>query len=312
MEEDWDYLIVLDACRYDVFREVVDEKANFAISGGRSTKSWMTWNFRDKYDDVIYIAGNPHFAGANLRRVLGFNPFYLVIEVWDFGWDDDLKTVPPEEVTKATLDTLKIYPEKNMIIHYLQPHHPFLSDKAIIEKEEINKPTMEGIQTHGLRRGRGKKVWELVMKGEVPIERAIKGYKENLKIVWKEVEKLNNKLQGKIIVTSDHGNLIGEYGMYGHGGPLRAEHLVKVPWTIIKDEKKIYEGEKPSDKKNIIMHTRAVKRKIKRARREPTDRSKHRNCDRKYEYLPLLQRELPYFFERELDSMFYNEYSSEF
>ena len=49
MKENWDYLIVLDACRYDLFLKVVDEKANFVISGGTSTGEWMKWNFGDKY-----------------------------------------------------------------------------------------------------------------------------------------------------------------------------------------------------------------------------------------------------------------------
>ncbi len=78
MEEDWDYLIVLDACRYDTFKKVVDDGAGYVISGGTGTSSWMMWSFREKHKDVIYIAGNPYLASAHLKKRRGFNPFYMV------------------------------------------------------------------------------------------------------------------------------------------------------------------------------------------------------------------------------------------
>lgn len=222
---------------------------------------WMLWNFIEKYDNVIFIASNPHFANVHLQKVFGFNPFYLVIEVWSYGWNDDLKTVPPEEVTKVAVDTLITFPEKKMIIFYMQPHHPFLSDKDLVTRTR----TPKNFAPDDMRLGKRITVWDLAVNGAVPLDRVIKGYKENLKIVWNEVEKLKNILKGKIIVTSDHGNLIGEYGMYGHGGPLRAEGLVKVPWVILKDEKKV-EGAKLTHKEDINRKTRAqLKDKIKKA-----------------------------------------------
>ena len=260
MEEDWDYLIVLDACRYDTFKEVVDERAKYVISGGTATGSWMVWNFREKYKDVIYIAGNPHFASANLKKVLGFNPFYMVKEVWDYGWEITLKTVPPEEVTIAALDTLKKFPEKRLIIHYLQPHHPFLSDKELTERANGTWHTLEG----GLWGGQKKTVWHLAREGKVSIERVKKAYKGNLKIVMKEVEKLKEVLPGRVILTSDHGNLFGEYGLYGHGGGLRAEGLVKVPWVILKDEKKDIFKEREIKYQKTKVEKERVREKIKK------------------------------------------------
>jgi len=106
MDEQWDYLIILDACRYDVFADIVDKNVGFVISGGSTTYEWLEWNFNGRYKDVIYIAGNPHFATANLVKTFGFNPFFKVIEVWDYGWDKKLKTVPPKEVTDAAIKTL--------------------------------------------------------------------------------------------------------------------------------------------------------------------------------------------------------------
>lgn len=255
MEEDWDYLIVLDACRYDIFKEVVDEQANYIISGGTNTDAWMKWNFRRKCEDVIYIAGNPHFASVHLKKTFGFNPFYMVKEVWDYGWDDTLKTVPPEEVTIAAIDALTNYPEKRMIIHYNQPHHPFLSDKELVKMDGGTWRDLEG----DFRERQKTTVWDLARQRKVPVERVKKAYRENLKIVMGEVDKLKKKLSGRVILTSDHGNAIGEYGLYGHGSSLRMGVLVKVPWVVLKDEVKQTKYKEDVEKKRVKAKIRKLR-----------------------------------------------------
>lgn len=235
MDQEWNYLIVLDACRHDLFKEVVDENTDFVISGGSGTTDWLEWNFNGEFMDVIYIAGNPHLSSTYLRKVFGFNPFYKIIEVWDFGWDSTFKTVPPEEVTLAALETLKKYPDKRMIIHYNQPHHPFLSDSDLIRLDD-------GTWSKSCGRPMGSKhktIWHAARLGEVPIERVWKGYKENLKLVMDEVKRLVDELYGKVVITSDHGNHFGEYLVFGHMKGLRTKQLVKVPWLVVKDEERI-------------------------------------------------------------------------
>ena len=159
----------------------------------------------------------------------------MVQEVWDYGWDDALKTVPPEQVTNAALDTLKSFPEKRMIIHYMQPHHPYIADKELLEMDEGTWHTLEG----GLWGGQNMITpLRLARRGELPVERIKKAYEENLRIVMKEVRRLARELPGRVALTADHGEAFGEFGHYGHGGHLRMEALVKVPWVILKDEKK--------------------------------------------------------------------------
>jgi len=242
IEKDWDYLIVLDACRYDTFKKVVDSSTGYVISGGTGTGSWMMWNFRDKHKDVIYIAGNPHLASAHLKKRRGFNPFYLVKEVWDYGWDNSLKTVPPEQVTNAALETLKSFPEKRMIVHYMQPHHPYIADKELLEMDEGTYRDFENIGVEGRK---PITPLRLARQGKIPVERIKKAYEENLRIVMKEVIRLEGKLPGRVVLNADHGEAFGEYGHYGHGGHLRMEALVKVPWVILKDENKQASRTKP-------------------------------------------------------------------
>jgi len=64
-----------------------------------------------------------------------------------------------------------------------------------------------------------------------------KAYLDNLHIVLKNAQALCEKLDGKTIITSDHGELLGEKGLYGHGPPLpRHEKLLTVPWFILNKD----------------------------------------------------------------------------
>ncbi|TKX67638.1 hypothetical protein [Halorubrum sp. GN11GM_10-3_MGM] len=59
VEKDWDNLIILDACRYDLFQEVseVDGELSPAVSLGSSTGEFMRKNFGGgEFLDLVYIS----------------------------------------------------------------------------------------------------------------------------------------------------------------------------------------------------------------------------------------------------------------
>lgn len=265
MDQDWDYLIILDACRYDLYKRVVDQNADFVISGASATQEWVKWNFNGEFKDVIYVAGNPHLASANLVKTFGFNPFFKVIEVWDFGWNSNLKTVPPEEVTLAALQTLKKFPNKRMVIHYNQPHHPFLSDRDLVRSYDGTWNKLED----GIWGGRCTTIWDALRLGEVSIERVWKGYEENLKLVMDEVSTLVNDLQGRVIITSDHGNQIGEYLLFGHARGLRTKESVRVPWVVVKDVAREIGPRMDLQKKEdqLRIETELIKERVRKLKR---------------------------------------------
>lgn len=66
------------------------------------------------------------------------------------------------------------------------------------------------------------------------------GYVTNLKLVLKEVKKLISKLEGKIVVTADHGEAFGERGEFFHSTVLTSNPVVReVPfWTAVNKTKK--------------------------------------------------------------------------
>ena len=58
MEEKWDYLIILDACRYDYFESLHKDffggELEKRISLGSNTIEWCLESFKGYYLDVIY------------------------------------------------------------------------------------------------------------------------------------------------------------------------------------------------------------------------------------------------------------------
>ena len=253
MEEEWDYLIILDACRYDYFKKYNNMKGDFKkkISRGSCTLEWLRNNFKKYYDDVVYVSANPYISNVEFHGFKGFEHFFKVEPVWDYGWDKETGTVHPRKVVEAALKVRKLYPNKRMIIHFLQPHAPYIG-KTKISRREVNinnnTPKDEAIQ----------EIWRLVINGKIPINELKKAYEDNLKLVLKEVQRLIEKLEGKIVVTSDHGECFGEWFVYSHPKGIYIKELVEVPWLII---------EKEESKQREVSDKELIKKRIKKLRR---------------------------------------------
>jgi len=61
-----------------------------------------------------------------------------------------------------------------------------------------------------------------------------KAYEDNLKLVLEEVKKLVKNLEGKIVVTSNHGECFGEKFIIEHPTGIYIKELVEVPWLIVE------------------------------------------------------------------------------
>jgi len=143
LESDWDYCLVLDSCRYDVFEDVYDEYLTGSLekreSVGSSTPEWAYRTFTDSHD-IAYFSGNPFInsLGIPLSELKwGASCDYDwtatehisdVHDIWKEEWDDDLGTVPPEGLT-AAFDRHRGATEdaERTVLHYMQPHAPYLS-----------------------------------------------------------------------------------------------------------------------------------------------------------------------------------------
>ncbi len=275
VEENWDYLIVLDACRFDFFEEVYEDYLNGKLkkrkSKGSSTLEWLAKSFPEQYN-INYYSANPYINSKGISlddsewgSSCGYewNPpdhFKEIIDVWDFGWDEDLGTVHPDSVNNAFLSNKK---EGKSIIHYMQPHSPYISGGEGRKLKQIRKGFSQENETQDNGRLDDIKNWirpkiedlligkESIMKlgmlldlnpkvflNEVRkdgTEKTLKNYYEkNLRIALKSVSELVDNLDGKIIVTADHGEAFGEEGVWEHHIETHIPVLVEVPWLEIE------------------------------------------------------------------------------
>lgn len=248
IDQDWDNLIILDGCRYDMFKKVCNLEGSLGsrISHGSNSAPFLNKNFSGKrLHDSIYITANPHVSGN-----IPVGTFYTAKNALIDHWDEELETVPPERMVEITLDYYEKFPNKRMITHWMQPHYPFigpsggdLQTKGIPEYDQQgNRVNKQDIRT----------VWRQLKFGEVDLESVWKAYRENLEIALQNVEDLVEELPGKTVITSDHGNLVGDWigplptRGFGHPQNLHVEELVKVPWfTLEYEERRDVSSEKP-------------------------------------------------------------------
>lgn len=256
MEEDWDNLLLLDACRHDMFKQqnILSGDLSYRISKGSSTGEFFEGNFSDStFHDTVYVTANPVPRIEEWCHVDINSVFYKVIDVWEQHWDKEENTVPPKPVSEAIQEARSQYPHKRIIGHFLQPHQPFIGD-AGAEIEE------QGLTAHNKMMGEeydaDNKVWKKLERGEISAEQVWRGYRENLDIILPHIQGLCADLGGKTVVTSDHGNLVGEFAWpfpikkYGHPKGIHSKKLVKVPWLEIESRSRpeiITENPEPSE-----------------------------------------------------------------
>ncbi|WP_248904860.1 hypothetical protein [Halocatena marina] len=249
MEEEWDNLIVLDACRYDLFADHHDLPGTLErrISRGSHTVEFLIGNFSGKdLLDTVYVTASPQL---HRRRDRINTVFHDVINVWQREWDEEHGTVLPETMTKYGRRAAKRYPNKRLIIHYIQPHYPFIENPEIDVGRRLQ-------MTNG-----GKDIWEQLLAGETTVSRndIWQAYRNNFRRVLPSIHELLDLLVGASVVTSDHGNMIGERSSplpireWGHPSGTYTEELVMVPWQVIPStERRNIRSEPPKNRQQMI------------------------------------------------------------
>ena len=184
--------------------------------------------------DIVYITANPW-----VTKLL-HGKFYKIINVWDEGWDERFGTVLPSVIYEETLKALRDFPGKRFIIHFLQPHHPFITLDKLLKNDK--RKVLDIIKSNNKSRDiiGGNEIWDLLERGVIDKDIIIHAYKENLALTMPYVKKLVDVLPGKTVVTSDHGEAFGEFvhpliplRIYDHPNKIRIPCLTKVPWLVI-------------------------------------------------------------------------------
>jgi hypothetical protein len=249
-DESWDNLIILDACRFDTFSEMnqIQGQLEYRISRGSSSEEFLLENFAKHprlktFPDLVYIAANPYVSSLVPNR------FHKIYPVWDYGWDNALETVPPENVVKSALQAQRENPDKRLIIHFMQPHFPPLVGRieGATGFDGLRTAVLKNASVFG-RTGRllDTTIENLLDEGVLNVADVWNAYRQNLSIVLSHVEKLLPQLDGTTVISSDHGNIFNErvgllfpFRISGHRKNFHVKQLVKVPWLIVKNQREV-------------------------------------------------------------------------
>lgn len=230
-------LLVFDAGRYDYMAPLLRDRYRGEVrrtfSAARDTFEWISTTWRGDYDDVTYLSGMvpvsdeiPDFDLEDFRRLYGgVNPgdsIGEIVKLWETHWDTGIGTVTPEAITDAALE----YADRDkLVVHFNQPHSPFIGTPALFGHRNNRSATP--------KRGRpnDEPIWHRVRAGEVSDAYLRMAYWGNAARAIDAVDPLVRERE-TVIATADHGEALGEYGMYTHD---RAPHPKRreVPWQVI-------------------------------------------------------------------------------
>jgi len=232
-EADWDSCIILDACRFDAFEQAATPAWDLErrLASGSDTGGFLRANYPPgaSEPDTVYVNANPRVASEPTGE------FHAMKHVWKHDWNDSYNTVMPGDVCDAARSAADSYPHKRLVVHLVQPHIPYIGDRA----EKL--PGGAGIQS---MRPDGEmadsKPFAAVEAGRVEPAAIRAAYQESLELALDAVEALVEDLDGKTVVTADHGDLLGETGAkrygefssWGHPANTPVPALVEVPWAV--------------------------------------------------------------------------------
>nr|WP_244605454.1 hypothetical protein [Halorhabdus rudnickae] len=222
-ERDWDVLVVLDACRADALRSVAPDTDLIGTvesmrSVGSSSSEWLENTFpgHPETSRTVMVTGNTW-----TDRYVDAESFAALDEVWKYAWDEDLGTVPARAVTDRAISMARERDPDRLVVHYMQPHHPFVpdplaEDDGMVRNSDHSNPTNP---------------WVALRRGEITTDRVWDAYEATLRHVLEAVGTLVDNVTGRVAITADHGNLFGEWGLYGHPMHLPLAAVLTVPWA---------------------------------------------------------------------------------
>jgi len=227
-DQEWDGLIVLDACRVDALRELAPEYEfipSFVpsiYSRASMSETWLRRNFisrfRSEIRETAYMSANGHTNGFETDEFdISASELHHLKTISEYAFDEELGTVPPRPVTDYAVDYLRREDPDRFILHYMQPHTPY-----------------RGLDLEGYRGDDTlfrENVWDLLHAGELSKEEVWKYYLDNLRWVLDDIQIILENVDAETVtITADHGECFGERGMYGHPRHGRVDALRRVPW----------------------------------------------------------------------------------
>lgn len=218
MDKDWDNLIILDAYNAGYFERhsSLEGDLSTVTSKGNWSGEFIIGNFADEtFHDTVVVTANPHYQKGSKTDE---STFHKLIN--PSGVDDRTESYP-EQVTASAVDAAKTYPNKRLIVHYMQPHPPHMGPTSDAFREAFSDESF-----------RGHLMFRLYEAGLISRATLRQSYVDTIAVVEDEVKRLTAELSGKTVVSADHGENLGEVQHWmvqlKHGNP--TPECRRVPW----------------------------------------------------------------------------------
>lgn len=258
--------VILDAARHEVTGMVInalehhtdlDEyNVRYVWSPATNTFDWARRVFGKGRWEISYFSGatpinTVSYDWSQHKDLLalygGFRPVEHIAwidNVWDSCYDPEYYTTDPSCMAKTVAAKLRVQHSLfgdvgHVVAHFFQPHMPpargawlppeYVPPKRIRKKE--GRPPADPPDAP---------FWTQVYQGRIPPNHAVRAYFSNARVgirnglipLLKDVAHYFDR----IVITADHGNCLGEYGVWGHPPRVRDElwaSLRLVPWVEV-------------------------------------------------------------------------------
>jgi hypothetical protein len=253
-DKDWDNLIILDACRPDFFEKCNDfnKKASRITSLGATSNEFFIKNFRgSQYHDTIYVTGNVSIENIDNKSLHRIVKTYADTKHHEKGF-------LPETTLNSAVEAYEEYQNKRLVVHFMQPHTPYLSERAAELRERVSDEYEIGFSQVEMVTGANQEyqsqipnLLQAYKHGYISKNELEQVYADNLYLVLDYVEQLLNRIEGKTIITADHSESFGDFAelygteIYGHKGYALSSELREVPWLVLDRDRRQTFAEPP-------------------------------------------------------------------
>lgn len=226
-------LIILDACRYDIFSKIYHKylgKGTLkpALSKGSFLREWIPEIFNDfRWQNTRIFRVRLRIKPHDLSLVSLIKSKSAGMEIFEVEPPRGMLTMPPDMFVNYVLKVGLV--EKN-VVWFMQPHYPWIA------YEDLSLKVLKEVMLYEFLPG--SIVSKMLHRKNIDKYDLIKAYISNLLIVLKEVRRLieyyKEVYNGVVVVTSDHGELLGEFNLWFHHPSHKVPQLVIVPWLEVR------------------------------------------------------------------------------
>lgn len=254
LTRDWDNLILLDACRADYLRREFDGRYDVeevVLDSSTSGGYVDTYMSGESFPDTVYVSANPFVSRVPPGTFADVLTTFDTEETNEFQMslvEDVGRSWSPERVLELAKEAHERYPEKRLLVHFMQPHAPYFGERADELRRRLND---DGIRfwawDDDLTRADKDEADVLsnllyaAKEGYITAEELQECYAENLSYVLEYAFELAEHLDGRTVFSSDHGEKVGDvrtlrrHSRFGHGNDIYRDELRVVPWVTVKE-----------------------------------------------------------------------------